>query len=123
MQVPQDSAGGGPRMDGSGSTSNNPSFNEVLFGKYKNLKVNGKPIKSRNIRNKINRGELPDLPPSKVDQKPMCLAWYTKAMCNADCPCAADHDVYTNSEISPSMAGVEPTIPTLMRDDGLVGKL
>ena len=85
MQVPQYSAGVGPRMSGSGSANNNPSFNEVLFGKYKNLKVKGKPIKSRDIRNKINCGELPDLPPSKVDQKPMCLAWHTEAMCNVDC--------------------------------------
>ena len=62
------SPGGGHTMGVSGSTTNNPSFNEVLFGKYKNLKVDGKLIKSRDIRNKINcafqggsKADMPDM--------------------------------------------------------------
>ena len=44
VQLPQDSAGGGPRTGASGPSSSNLSFNKVLFGKYRNLKVRGKPI-------------------------------------------------------------------------------
>ena len=46
LQVPQDTARGGPRTGGSSSSNNIPSYNDVLFGKYKSLKVNGKPINS-----------------------------------------------------------------------------
>ena len=84
---------------GRSSANNNPSFNELLFGKCKSLKVNGKPIKSRDIQGKINQRELPALPPSKVNQNMMCLVWHTKAMCNANCPRAAVPVDYTNSKI------------------------
>ena len=101
LQVPQDAAGCSPQTDVSSLTNNNPSFNEVLFRKYKSLKVNSKPIQSCDIRNKINSRELSDLPPSKVDQKPMCLAWHTKAMYNANCLWASDHVDYINSGYQP----------------------
>lgn len=79
----------------------NPKFNEGLFGDIKVRKVNGKPVKSRDIRTKINRGETPELPPSKVDQQPMCLAWHTKGMCNPACPRVNDHADYTDAEYGP----------------------
>lgn len=80
---------------------NNPKFNEALFGEIKVRKVDGKPVKSRDIRTKINRGDIPDLPPSKVDQQPMCLAWHTKGMCNPSCPRVGDHVLYTDAEYGP----------------------
>ena len=85
LQVPCDSVRGHTRMCGRGSVNNNPSFNKVFFGKFKSLKVDGKPsTKSHNTRNKSNCGELPDLPSFKVYQKPMCLEWHTKAVCSAN---------------------------------------
>jgi len=82
------------------ATSTNPAFSEVLFGQYKTRMVNGRPVKCRDLRNKISRGELPELPLSKVDNAPMCLAWHTKGMCNCDCPRVADHVTYTNEELA-----------------------
>ena len=76
-----------------------------------NLKLDGEPIKSCDIWNKINRGEFPDLPPSKVDQKPMCLAWHTKAMCNAGCSRVTDHVDYSNSEYQPICGWCEINYP------------
>ena len=42
--------------DSAGGTNNNPLFNEVLFGKYINLKVDSNHIKSRDNHNKTSRG-------------------------------------------------------------------
>ena len=38
---------------GSAASTSNPSFNEVLFGRFKSMKVDGKPVKSRDICQKI----------------------------------------------------------------------
>ena len=94
-------SGGGGGTGNNNATSTNPTFSEVLFGQYKNRMVNGRPVKCRDLRNKISRGELPELPLSKVDNAPMCLAWHTKGMCNSDCPRVADHVPYTNEELGP----------------------
>ena len=88
----------GDKPNPSQGSVHNPKFNEALFGEVKVRKVNGKPVKSRDIRTKINRGEIPELPPSKVDQQPMCLAWHTKGMCNPSCPRCKDHVDYTTAE-------------------------
>ena len=74
----------------------NINFASHLFTSYKE-----RPHKSATIRKKIKNGELPPLPPSKVDQHPMCLAFHTKGQCNLSCPRAADHVVYTDPEYVP----------------------
>lgn len=75
----------------------NTHFNTALFGTYKTSS-----IKSREIRRKIERGDLPPLPPSKMSaSKPVCLAWHTKGQCNTSCPCLHDHVAYTPEEYAP----------------------
>ncbi len=77
-----------------GSRVDNTHFNEALFGTYKTSL-----IKTKAIRDKIIQGELPPLPASKGSaQKPMCLAWHNKGLCNTNCPCAPDHVDYTAAE-------------------------
>jgi hypothetical protein len=93
-------SGGG----GGGQSKGNPKYNAGLFGEYKTRKdENNRAIRSKDIRAKIKSGELPALPPSKVDPSiSMCLAWHTKGMCNPDCPCARDHEAeYSNEEYKP----------------------
>jgi hypothetical protein len=65
--------GGTPPPKTSNSVTNQ-AFNEALFGEIKVRKINNKPIKSRDIRTNITRGDIPDSPPSKMDKQPMCLA-------------------------------------------------
>ena len=69
----------------------NENFHQVLFGEIKARTVGGKTVKSRDVRDKLRKGDLPPLPASKADGKPMCLAWHTKGICNPDCPRAPDH--------------------------------
>ena len=89
---------------GGGNTTgvrvDNTHFNSTLFGTYKTSS-----IKSKTLRQKIERNELPPLPASKLNQsKPMCLAWHTKAQCNTNCPCILDHVAYTEGELAPLAA-------------------
>ena len=96
--------GGGNSNRGGNSTSTNvtnDSFAEHIFGEYERREVNGRPVRSRDVRVKISRGDLPVLPASKIDQLPMCLAWHTKGICNSVCPRAADHVCYTDAELEP----------------------
>ena len=79
----------------------NPFFNKVLFGEYRRRQVNGKPVRSRDLRLKIANGELPELPTSKHAEHPMCPAWHVKGMCNPSCPRAADHKEYSVEEYKP----------------------
>ena len=46
-------------------------------------------MKSQDVRDVVRKEELPPLPQSKADGKPMCLAWHTKGICNPKCPRAA----------------------------------
>lgn len=104
LHGPGGSGGGGHEggtRAGQGQATTNTQFSELKFGEYKRRKINGKPIKCRDIRQKINRGEIPELPASKKDGQPMCLAWHTKGMCNPDCPRAADHVKYEEPEYEP----------------------
>lgn len=95
--VARSNTSGGSGTGGSGTRMDNTHFNSALFGTYKTSS-----IKSRTLRQKIDRGDLPALPPSKVNSsKPMCLAWHTKAQCNSNCPCIGDHIPYTTEEYSP----------------------
>ena len=101
---PPASVGGGGGGGGGEKTSvNNPHYNEQLFGEYKKRKLDGKPVKSKDIRRMITEGDLPRLPPSKANSGiTMCLAWHTKGMCNLSCPCAADHAAqYSVAEYQP----------------------
>ena len=50
----------------------------------------------------VRKGELPPLPQSKADGKPMCLAWHTKGICNPNYPRVVDHDAtYSVDEYQP----------------------
>ena len=105
-------AGGTPPPKNSNSVTNQ-AFNETLFGEVKVRKIDNKPIRSRDIRTKITRGDIPDLPPSKIDKHPMCLAWHTKGMCNPGCPRAVDHVPYSTSEYSPLVNWCSEHYPTV----------
>ncbi len=75
----------------------NDGFNGDLFAAYKSS-----ALKSKSIRDKIKAGTIPALPFSKRDPtKAMCLAWHTKGVCNANCPCLYDHVAYTPEEYAP----------------------
>ena len=95
----------GPPRARSSNNSNtdrieNTHFNTALFG---NCKTSA--IKSKALRQKITRGELPPLPTSKLNaSKPVCLAWHTKGECNTNCPCSHDHVTYTAEEYAPLAA-------------------
>ena len=79
---------------GTGERVDNMHFNSALFGTYK-----ASVIKSRVLRQKIDRGELPPLPASKGNAaKPVCLAWHTKGQCNSLCPLVSDHVSYSAEE-------------------------
>ena len=87
---------GGPTAQtpgGAGTRVANDTFNSGLF-----LTFRESPVRSQVIRNKIRDGELPHLPPSKVDGSPMCLAYHTKGVCNTNCNRQADHVSYTPTE-------------------------
>ena len=80
-----------------GQRNNNVNFNTALFATYKD---SGTPCRS--VRAKINRGELPPLPMSKVNPTmEMCLGWHTKGMCNSNCSKQTDHIPYTDTEYQP----------------------
>lgn len=72
--------GGGADEDNQQNVMNNTAFNATLFQQYKDA-----PTSSRSLRRKISNNEIPQLPSSKVDQQPLCLAWHTKGMCNSNC--------------------------------------
>lgn len=87
-------------VKGADTRVQNETFNEGLFGTYKTS-----ALKAKAIRDKIKAGTIPALPVSKRDAtKPMCLAWHTKGVCNANCPCLADHVAYSPEEYAPLVA-------------------
>ncbi len=78
----------------------NDGFNGNLFGAYKIS-----ALKSKAIWGKIKAGTISALPFSKRDgTKPMCLAWHTKGVCNANCLCLYDHVVYSADKYAPMVA-------------------
>jgi hypothetical protein len=77
------------------ATNNNPHFLEEVFGVYRKLNK----VRTRDICRKITSKELPELPKSKVNKQPLCLAWHTKGQCNNRCPRAIDHVAYTKDEL------------------------
>ena len=97
---------------GTNKGKENTAFHQGLFGLIKTRTVDGKTVKSRDVQEKIKKGELPPLPPSKVDGEPMCLAWHTKGICNPDCPRAADHAaIYSVEEYQPLCGWCELNYP------------
>ena len=78
------------------STVANPQFNEDLFGRFKNSRMS-----CRAMRQKISNGQLPELPSSKVDQLPICLAYHAKGQCNQRCGRKVDHVPYSAAEYEP----------------------
>ena len=100
--TPTNPGGGGGGGRGEGE---NDDYNMVLFGEYKTRKVDGRIVKSKDVRAKIAAGDLPALPPFKVSRreepKSMCLAWHTKGVCGANCPHKFDHISYTTAEYAP----------------------
>jgi len=97
---------------GTNKGKENAAFHHVLFGAIKTRTVGGKTVKSRDVREKIRKGELPQLPPSKADGAPMCLACHTKGICNPECPRAADHAViYSAEEYQPLIGWCDLNYP------------
>ena len=84
------SGGADANQKKSGGHLFNSKFNAVLFQKYKTSAT-----KSRLLRDRIEEKKLPELPKSRVDREPMCLAWHTKGECNEKCPRHPDHVEYT----------------------------
>ena len=77
---------------------NEKHYHEVLFAEFRDQRVKGKPVKIRNIKNKISNGELPKLPISKYTGRMMCGGWHIKGICNTNCPEKDDHKRYTDEE-------------------------
>ena len=105
--------GGGTRGSGGGSEGTNPHYNEVLFGEYRRRQVNGKPVRSRDLRLKISANELPELPLSiYCTSTPMCPAWHIKGMCNSSCPRAGDHKEYSAEQYAPLVEWCDKNYPS-----------
>ena len=99
-------SGGGGRTGGGGTENRsveNTSLNATLFGEYKTRQVNGRVVRSKDVREAVRAGRLPALPTSKVpgNNQSMCLAWHTKGQCSQSCPLSADHVPYTDTEYQP----------------------
>ena len=65
---------------------------------YRDCMIGGRPIKCQDLREKINRGELPVFLMSKVDGKKMCPAWHNKGMSNPGCSQTPNHAEYGTDE-------------------------
>ena len=78
------------------SRANNLHYVERLFGQYRDRQV-----ANRVVRDSIANGSLPALPPSKIPNTNLCLAFHTKGYCNANCGASADHVRYSEQELSP----------------------
>ena len=96
--------GGGNTGGGSGTRSvarlvrvNNTEFNS-MFQPFHDMRT----VTCRVLKTKIANGELPPLPPSKVNSNVhMCLPWHTRAQCMTNCNSAVDHVAYTSEEYAP----------------------
>ena len=69
----------------------NLHFNAEAFQKFKAV-----DLKTKNIRDRCSGAGVP-LPKNK-DNKPMCLAYHIKGVCNTRCQYAADHREHTPQE-------------------------
>ncbi|KAK1736299.1 hypothetical protein QTG54_012899 [Skeletonema marinoi] len=76
-----------------------PVFNNTQFNnRFQPFKDSAATC--RDIRNTIGTGpgQARALPLSRIDQKPMCLAFHAKGVCNPRCGLIADHVPYTNAQ-------------------------
>jgi len=110
-------SGGGGRTGGGGTENRsveNTSFNATLFGEYKTRQVNGRVVRSKDVREAVRAGRLPALPTSKVpgNNQSMCLAWHTKGQCSQSCPLSADHVPYTDTEYQPLVGWCSANYPS-----------
>ena len=99
------STGGGTRRED--GRNKNEAFNEVLFGEYRS-----RPVRAKELREKIEKKELPKLPDSKHSTGQMCPAWHIRGMCNPACPRADDHQPYTVDEYTPLVEWCKANYPT-----------
>ena len=107
-------SGGGTGGGGENRHVENAQFNATLFGEYKTRKVNGRVVRSKDVREAIRDGRLPALPTSKVpgNTQSMCLAWHTKGQCSQSCPLNADHVPYTDTEYQPLVGWCSANYPS-----------
>ena len=94
--------------DPNGARINNLHFNATLFSNYK-----AAPTTCRKIRHKIQAGEVPALPLSKMDNQSICLAWHTKGLCNDNCGRKVDHVEYSETEYAPLAQWCTTNFPTV----------
>jgi hypothetical protein len=107
-QAPPAGGGGGTGSAVAGSRAtngtrlNNTAFLSSMFSRFKDMTQ----VSCKSLRDKIRDGDLPPLPKSKVEvEKPVCLAWHTRAECNTNCSCKYDHVLtYTAAECQPLLA-------------------
>jgi len=107
--------GGGGTVGGSENRHvENAQFNATLFGEYKTRQVNGRVVRSKDVREAVRTGRLPALPTSKVpgNTQSMCLAWHTKGQCSQSCPLSADHVPYTDAEYQPLVGWCSANYPS-----------
>lgn len=96
-----------PRVPRTPNLAPAPRVPTVASAAFNNTQFNPRfqPFKDsvatcRDVRANIgtNPGQVRALPLSRVDQKPMCLAFHTKGVCNPNCGRIADHVAYTNAQ-------------------------
>lgn len=104
--------GGSGTGGGGGREGTNRQFNEVLFGEYRNRRVDGKPVRARDLRQKVTDGELPEFPTSIYCSTPMCPAWHIKGMCNSSCPRHEDHKDYSVEQYAPMVGWCQANYPS-----------
>ena len=92
--------------EAAGATKNK-EFNEVLFGEYRR-----RPVRAKELREKIEKGELPKLPNSKHAACQMCPAWHIRGMCNPSCPRVDNHQPYTADEYAPLVDWCQANYPS-----------
>ena len=80
----------------------NTNFNP-MFQRYRDMTA----VRCSAIRRKVDAGQLPALPTSKVDHLAMCLAWHVKGECNSACGRRNDHVVYSAAEYAELAAWCE----------------
>ena len=100
-----------PDTSAPGERVANLYYNAGLFDVFKN-RGNSGTYASRMIRNKINSGELPPLPLTKVDGEAMCLPFHVKGMCNEQCKRKPDHVNYNSNELTKLCSWCTANYPT-----------
>ena len=95
-------------LDSSQRRVNNIHYNSKAFDTFRSSGTKS----SRDIKNMIRLGELPELPKSKVNSQQMCLSWHVKGMCNENCRLATDHIRYADNEYKQLLDWCTANYPT-----------